>query len=85
MRLLRRTVAKYMLDGLKDKIKLLIRCTMDKAMLLRNDSVKEWKRRYQRGDGLTKNDLKNMIKKLQLPHKSDHIKQILKLLYFHHP
>tara|TARA_A100001015_G_scaffold43676_1_gene47992 strand:+ start:304 stop:1104 length:801 start_codon:yes stop_codon:yes gene_type:complete len=31
-----------------------------KAMLLRNDSVKEWKRRYQRGDGLTKNDLKNI-------------------------
>lgn len=31
-----------------------------KAMLLRTPSVKKWIRRFQRGDGLTKNDLKNL-------------------------
>ncbi len=31
-----------------------------KAMLLRTTSVKKWIRRFQRGDGLTKNDLKNL-------------------------
>ena len=31
-----------------------------KSMLLRTDSVKEWKRRFERGDNLTGNDLKNL-------------------------
>jgi GT2 family glycosyltransferase len=34
-----------------------------KSMLLRTSSIKIWKRRFQRGDGLTKNDLKNLTQR----------------------